>query len=150
MKMSDDGRHRLMDREGVRLKAYRDSVGVWTIGVGHTSAAGEPKVTKGLTITHAECDAILSRDLATFEAGVNKALKVSVTQQEFDALVSLAFNIGVGGFSRSSVVKRLNAGDRPGAAAAFLMWNKPKEIMGRRRSEYQQFLAGAPKAKKAA
>ncbi|WP_164171293.1 glycoside hydrolase family protein, partial [Stenotrophomonas maltophilia] len=60
------GRAVLIAREGARLEAYRDSVGVWTIGVGHTSAAGAPKVTPGLTITAQECDAIFERDVARF------------------------------------------------------------------------------------
>ena len=80
-----------------------------------------------------------------YEQAVEKALKVEVTQQEFDALVSLCYNIGPVGFARSSVVKRLNVGNREGAAEAFMMWNKPKEIIGRRSAEMRQFIAGAPK-----
>ena len=145
MKMSKAGRKTLTTREGVRLKAYKDSVGVWTIGIGHTSAAGDPKVTPTLKITAEECDEIFTRDLAKYEKAVNDAVKVPVTQTEFDAMVSLCFNIGPGGFAKSSVVRRLNAGDRKGAAKAFLMWNKPKEIVGRRTGEMLQFVAGAPK-----
>lgn len=147
MKMSAEGRRKLTIREGVRLKAYKDSVGVWTIGVGHTSAAGDPKVTPGLTITQAECDEIFARDLVQYERAVDKAVKVPLSQKQFDALVSLCFNIGTGGFARSSVVKRLNAGDTVGAADAFLLWNKPPEIMGRRRGERKQFLEGGPAVK---
>lgn len=145
MRMSKAGRKTLTIREGVRLKAYRDSVGVWTIGVGHTSAAGPPKVVPGLTITAEECDEIFSRDLVQYEKAVESAIKVPITQTEFDALVSFCFNIGTGGFKRSTVAKRLNAGDRAGAAKAFLMWNKPKEIIGRRTGEMLQFISGAPK-----
>lgn len=145
MKMSKAGRKTLTTREGVRLKAYKDSVGVWTIGIGHTSAAGDPKVTPTLRITAEECDEIFTRDLVKYEKAVNDAVKILVTQTEFDAMVSLCFNIGPGGFAKSSVVRRLNAGDRKGAAKAFLMWNKPKEIVGRRTGEMLQFVAGAPK-----
>lgn len=145
MKMSPAGRAKLIAREGAKLHAYKDTVGVWTIGVGHTSAAGEPHVTPGLTITKAECDAIFARDLVQYERAVDKAVKVSVTQGEFDAMVSLCFNIGIGGFSKSSVVRLLNRGDRAGAAAAFMMWDKPAEIIGRRRGEQKQFMAAAPK-----
>ncbi|WP_157926073.1 MULTISPECIES: lysozyme [Methylosinus] len=146
--MSADGRATLIQREGFRTKAYRDSVGGWTIGVGHTSAAGEPKVTSGLVITKAQVDEILSRDLGQYEAAVSSAVRAPLTQGQFDALVSFCFNIGVGGFTKSTVVKRLNAGDYKGAADALLLWSKPPEIMGRRRSEREQFLA-APKASRA-
>src|SRR4051812_18210167 len=101
MRMSDQGRALLTKREGVRLKAYRDSVGVWTIGVGHTSAAGPPTVTPGQTITAQECDEIFRRDLVQYENAVNKAVKVPLAQHQFDACVSLCYNIGAGGFARS-------------------------------------------------
>jgi GH24 family phage-related lysozyme (muramidase) len=140
MKMSANGRALLIQREGFKTRAYKDSVGVWTIGVGHTSAAGPPAVKPGMTISKAEVDAILSRDLVKYENAVNAAVRVVVTQGQFDALVSLCFNIGPGGFAKSTVVRRLNAGNHRGAADAFLMWNKPPEIMGRRRGERQQFL----------
>ena len=140
MRMSPAGRKVLADREGRRLKAYRDSVGVWTIGIGHTSAAGPPRVTPGLTITEAECEAIFARDIVRYEDAVNRAVKAPLAQHEFDALVSLCYNIGTAGLARSTVVRRLNAGDRIGAADAFLMWNKPAEILGRRRGERAQFL----------
>jgi lysozyme len=148
MRMSADGRAQLIRREGFRTKAYKDSVGVWTIGVGHTSAAGEPHVTPGLVITKAEVDEILSRDLGQYEEAVRSAVRVPLSQGQFDALVSFCFNVGVGGFRKSTVVKRLNAGNYKGAADALLMWNKPPEIMGRRRSERTQFLAatGSPKS----
>lgn len=146
MQTSAAGRAAIAQREGNKLKAYTDSVGVLTIGVGHTSAAGPPKVTKGLTITAAQSDEILSRDLATFEAAVNKAVKVPLSQGQFDALVSLAFNIGSGAFAKSTLVKRLNAGNVAGAADAFMMWNKPKEIIGRRKTEQKQFLAASKAA----
>lgn len=145
METSAAGLHALEAREGVRLVAYKDTVGVWTIGVGHTSMAGLPKVTPTLKITHDECDEIFARDIVKYEATVNSAVKVKITQTEFDALVSLCFNIGQGAFAKSSVVKRLNAGDRAGAAKAFMLWCKPKEIIGRRTGEMRQFMSGAPR-----
>lgn len=146
MKTSAAGRKAITQREGNKLKAYLDSVGVLTIGVGHTSNAGPPKVTKGMTITAAESDAILSRDLATFERAVERSVKVPLSQNEFDALVSLAFNIGGGAFAKSTLVRKLNAGDKAGAAEAFLSWNKAggkvlKGLVTRRQSERRQFLA---------
>lgn len=139
MRMSDQGRAMLTRREGVRLKAYLDSVGVWTIGIGHTSMAGPPTVTKDLTITRDECDAIFRRDLAQYENAVNKAVNRPLAQNQFDACVSLCYNIGTGGFARSSAVRAINAGDMDGAAKAFMMWVKPPEITGRRKTEVTQF-----------
>lgn len=147
MKMSAKGRAFLKREEAVKLRAYRDAVGIWTIGVGHTSAAGPPTVTEGMTITAAEADEILSRDLAKFEAAVSAAVKVPIAQHEFDALVSLCFNIGEARFKRSTTVRRLNAEDRPGAAEAFLWWNKAggsvlRGLVNRRKRESVLFLKG--------
>lgn len=143
MQTSARGRALIAQREGVRLKAYTDSVGVWTIGVGHTSSAGPPHVSPGMTITAAEVQDILASDLAKFEATINAAIKAALADHEFDALSSLAFNIGQGAFSGSTVAHKLNAGDRHGAADAFLMWKnsggKPI-LLKRRQSERLQFL----------
>lgn len=138
--MSAEGRRRLIQREGVRLKAYKDSVGVWTIGVGHTSAAGSPKVTPDLTITKAECDEILSRDLTKYEQAVSNTINKPMKQNEFDAYVSLCYNIGPGAFARSSTARLFNEGKKAEAAEAIKAWNKPPEIIGRRNTEYKQFL----------
>lgn len=145
MKMSERGRKLLKQREGVVLRAYRDSVGVLTIGCGHTSAAGPPVVTTGMSITAEQSDQILARDLIAFEKVINDALKITVTQNEFDALVSVCFNVGPR-FATSTCIKRLNMGDRAGAAEAIMMWNIPSEIIKRRRSEYTQFKTPYAKA----
>lgn len=129
----------LARREGIKLNAYRDSVGVWTIGVGHTTAAGAPRVMPGMKVTPEQCDEILSRDLATFEATLNKALKITIADHEFDALLSVMFNVGPQ-FAASTCIRRLNALDRKGAAEAIMMWNKPAEIIERRKTERDQFL----------
>lgn len=139
MKMSEQGRKLLTAREGVRLKAYKDSVGVWTIGVGHTAAAGPPVPSAGTTITAAECDAILMRDLVQYETAIEKALTVAVAQHEFDALVSICFNVGPK-FANSTCMRLLNRKDRGGAASAIMLWNKPSEIIERRQGEQKQFL----------
>ena len=139
MHMTLRGRQRLTDREGKRLKAYLDSKRIPTIGVGHTTAAGAPPVKMGMTITAQDCDDILARDLGKFEAVLDSALKVPVADHEYDALLSVMFNVGPK-FATSSAIKRLNAGDRPGCAAAIMMWNKPPEIIGRRHTEQSQFL----------
>lgn len=149
MKTSAAGRAAISAREGVKLTAYRDSAGVLTIGVGHTSAAGAPTVTAGMRITAAEADKVLSRDLAAVEAAVNRMVTVPLNQNEFDALVSLVFNIGATAFRKSTLLRMLNAGDRKGAADQFLAWNKitrngrKVELRGlttRRQAERSQFL----------
>jgi lysozyme len=91
-----------------------------------------------MTITAQEADEILARDLVQVEAYINNALNVPVTQNEYDALVSICFNVGPK-FKDSTCIKKLNAGDRAGAAEAIMLWNKPPEIISRRRSEYNQF-----------
>lgn len=148
MVTSPAGRAAITQREGNVLTAYRDSVGILTIGVGHTTAAGAPTVAPGMKITAAESDQILSRDLAKFELTVLAAVKVPMSQNEFDALVSLAFNIGGGAFAKSTLVRKLNAGDKAGAANAFLSWDKAggkalKGLTKRRESERLQFLGAS-------
>ncbi len=140
MRTSLAGIKKIALREGTILHVYKDSKGLLTAGVGHLikpeEKADYPYRKK---ITQAESDAWLTNDLRECEDAVN-SLGVNLKQNEFDALVSLAFNIGVGGFKRSTVARRLKAGDKKGAAEAILMWNKPPEIQGRRRTEYTQFL----------
>jgi lysozyme len=140
MKMTEQGIRLLMDREGCRLSAYKDSVGVWTIGVGHTSGAGPPQVKKGMTITQDQAMAIFIDDVAEFEAEVDELLNGECKPHEFDAYVSLAYNIGGGAFASSTTLQRFNRGDIPGAAEAIRWWNKPPEIKSRRLGEYYQFL----------
>ena len=124
MKTSDRGVALIKAHEGLRLQAYQDPVGVWTIGYGHTTAAGPPKVERGMKITDAGADAILRQDLAKFEGYVSSAVKVPLNQNEFDALVSFTFNLGPGNLRSSTLLKKLNAGDRAGAADEFLKWTK--------------------------
>ncbi len=138
MKMSTRGRKLLIQREGCILHTYVDSVGVATIGVGHTAAAGPPIPVHGMTITAEAADQILSRDLVKYERAIDNALNVPVAQNEYDALVSICFNVGPR-FANSTCIKKLNAGDKDGAAEAIMLWNKPPEIIGRRRGEYNQF-----------
>jgi lysozyme len=97
----------------------------------------------GLTITAQEADEILTRDLVLYERAIDAALKVPVTQNQYDALVSICFNVGPK-FAQSTTIKRLNAGDVAGAADAILFWNKPAEIIGRRKTEQKQFLTPYP------
>ncbi|MFK5595968.1 lysozyme [Methylobacterium sp. HMF5984] len=140
MNLTPIGEACLIAREGRRLTAYRDSVGVWTIGVGHTSAAGRPRVVSGLAITAAECDAIFARDVAAYVAAVRDGLTAAVGPHAFDALVSLCYNIGPAAFAGSTVLRRINAGDAAGAADALLLWRKPAAILPRRRAEAEQLV----------
>lgn len=125
-----DGLNLIKSLEGEKLVAYLCPAGVWTIGVGHTSAAGLPRVVPGMKITPQESDSIFRLDIDRFEDQVESLLaksRIEVAPYEFDALVSFAFNVGMGAFRTSSVFKRLARGDRPGAAAAFLQWNKARD-----------------------
>lgn len=119
MKISENGIDFIKKQEGEKLKAYLDSVGVWTIGVGHTKTAQ-----KGMTITSKESAELLDIDLDEAENAVNTFVKSSLNQNQFDALVSLVFNIGVSAFKQSSLVRYLNVKDYKEAASRFLQWNK--------------------------
>lgn len=133
--------------EGRRLTAYVCPAGHWTIGYGHTSMAGPPNVTPGMKITAAEADKILLADLAKFSAGMMKKIKVGLTQGQYDALLSLAYNIGLGNFGNSTLLEKLNDGDVRGAAEEFPKWRKGggKVLPGlvkRRAEEKALFLSG--------
>jgi lysozyme len=104
--------------EGLRLTAYTDVAGVWTIGYGHTG----PEVHAGLVWTQAEADAGLLFDMAEDVACVNRAVTVAITQNKFDALADFAFNAGRGAFLLSTLLRLLNAGDIAGAGAQFGLW----------------------------
>lgn len=143
MKTSEAGLNFIKQREAFRSEAYQDSGGVWTIGYGTTFIDGKP-VQPGMKITEQEALALKAKDIEKFENIVNKSVKVALSQNEFDALVSLAYNIGGGAFARSTLVRKLNAGDRAGAAEEFKKWNKVKgqEVQGltnRRNMESEMF-----------
>lgn len=148
MKTNDAGIALIKEFEGLRLEAYPDPAHGWnvpTIGYGHTSAAGEPKVTRGMKITAAEADAILRRDLGQYERSVSEAVKVPLNENQFSALVSFTFNLGAGNLRKSTLLKKLNAGDYAGAADQFRHWNKAggKTLAGltrRRAAERDLFL----------
>lgn len=135
MKTSDQGLNLLIEREAMRNKAYLDSVGVWTIGVGHTG----PEVHEGLYWTDEECKAAFAKDIERFEAAINDGVTVDLDPHQFDALVSFAFNVGVGAFSSSTLVKKINAGAFAEVPAQFDRWHIPPEITRRRNGEREQF-----------
>lgn len=106
--------------EGLRLKAYDDGVGVWTIGYGHTG----PEVAPGLEISEDQAEDLLRGDLATAEHGVEGAIGSGVNDNQFAACVSLAFNVGVGNFKGSTLAKRIRENHIADAANEFLKWNR--------------------------
>lgn len=140
MRLSDEGYRVLHEREGVRLKAYLDSTGVLTIGLGHTTAAGPPEVYEGMEITAARAEEIFRQDAQRFRREVEHHVLEAMSQHEHDAVCSFLFNIGSTNFIGSTFLKRLNAGDHKGAAEAMLWWNKPPEIITRRNGEHRQFV----------
>jgi GH24 family phage-related lysozyme (muramidase) len=137
MSPSDDAIKLCQYFEGCKLEAYLCSAGVWTIGWGSTGK----DIRRGLVWSQAQCDARFVRDLNTFAVGVDNLLKGSVTsQKQFDALVSFAYNCGLGNLASSTLLKKHKAGDFAGAQAEFQRWNKGggKELKGltiRRKTE---------------
>lgn len=126
MNISDEGLRLIRSFEGYLTKqpdgscvAYLCPARVPTIGWGCTEG-----VKLGMRWTEAEATEGLRREIAKHEAAVNRLVTVEINQNEFDAICSLCYNIGIGALSKSSVLKRLNKGDRAGAAASFALWNK--------------------------
>lgn len=145
MKTSQDGINLIKHFEGLRTKAYLDSVGVATIGYGHTKG-----VKLGMIITETKAEELLKQDLEYFEARVLELVKIPLKQNEFDALVSFTFNLGEGNLKKSTLLKKLNKVAVPTSAIMedisneFLKWNKAggKELKGltkRRLAEKMMF-----------
>jgi len=119
MKTSDVGRELIKEFEGCKQVAYQDSVGVWTIGYGHTK-----DVYEGQLAIKKSCDRFLEEDLEEFEGYVDSYVKVPLTQNQFDALVAWTFNLGPGNLSKSTMLKKLNAGDYDAVPDEMRRWNK--------------------------
>ncbi|MFD2250642.1 lysozyme [Pseudochelatococcus lubricantis] len=135
---------RIRQWEGLRLTAYRDAGGVWTIGYGHTGAEARA----GRTITREQAEALLRRDLARFEAAVEKAVGVPLSDNQFGALVSFAFNVGEAAFAGSTLVKLLNGGDYNSVPAQLARWvhaggRRVQGLVNRRAAEAGLWAAGA-------
>lgn len=121
IKISQTGINFIKKEEGLRTTAYLDSVSVWTIGFGHTG----PEVRGGLVITEERAEELLRKDIEKCEAAIAKGVKVELTQNQVDALCSFIFNVGVGAFLGSTLLKRINEKAANNAIRAeFMRWDK--------------------------
>jgi GH24 family phage-related lysozyme (muramidase) len=143
---SPEGRKFIEQWEGLFLHAYDDGGGTLTIGYGHTTKAGPPRVYPGMTITQQQADAILSSDLRSVELEVEHLVRVALAQNQFDALVSFDFNTG--GLHVSSVLRAVNAQDWSAVPADLILWDHmrvhgvevaDKGLFRRRKAEGQLF-----------
>jgi lysozyme len=147
MKTSNVGLQLIKHFEGVKLKPYRDCVGLWTVGVGHLIGDGHSLPDSwNRPFTIEECDALLAKDVRKFELGVARYINVQLTQNQFDALISFAFNLGLGTLQRSTVRQALNRGDKEKASRSLLKYNKAggKVVKGldlRRKAEAKLLLS---------
>lgn len=140
MKISEKGLNLIKSFEGLELKAYKDSVGVLTIGWGNTGSHVKP----GMIISKEQAENLLKQDVSRFERGVSELVKVQLTQNQFDSLVSFSFNLGLANLKSSTLLKKLNASDYSGAANEFLRWNRAggvvlKGLTRRRQAEKDMF-----------
>ena len=143
--ISEIGLKLIAQFEGCYLQAYLCPANVWTIGIGTTVYPSGSKIKKGDTCTLDQAHEYLAHDMIEFEKTVNDSVKVDLTQNQFDALVSLTYNIGSTAFKNSTLLKKLNAKDYTGAADQFLVWNKGggkvlKGLVRRREAERALFI----------
>lgn len=144
MRMRDESVTMLMHHESVRCKPYQDCIGLWTVGVGHLIGKTLPPEWDK-TFSMEEVREILKKDLARFEAGVCRLCPDGLTAGRFDALVSFAFNVGLGRLQSSSIRMKHNRGDYEGAADGFLRYNKAggkvfRGLVNRRNDERAVYL----------
>jgi len=146
--MSENGIKHLMQSEGVRLKPYLDTVGIPTIGVGNTfyEDGSRVKMTDH-PITEKRAMELFKWVLRQFELTVYTNTRDDINQNQFDALVSFTYNVGQQAFKKSTLLRRINARSSDQSIEnAFMMWNKPKEIIGRRKREVKLFFTPIKKA----
>lgn len=141
MRVSKKGLLEIASHEAIVRSKYKDSVDVWTIGIGHTASAGhpDPAAVKG-RLSFKDVMEIFESDIQKFERRVNEAFTKALTQEQFDAAVSFDFNTG--GIDRATWVKQFNDGDLRAARKSFMNWRKPKEIIPRRQKECDLFFDG--------
>ncbi|WP_343620373.1 lysozyme [Acinetobacter proteolyticus] len=145
MSISAHGINLITSFEDLKLNAYDDGTGIWTIGFGTTVYPNKARVKKGERCTLEQAKSFFQYDLRRFEKTVNEAVRVPISQNQFDALVSLAYNIGSNAFKNSTLLKYLNALAYQDAADQFLVWNKGggkvlKGLIHRRQVERSLFL----------
>jgi lysozyme len=125
MKISNQGIKLIKSFEGLRLKAYKDIAGIWTIGYGSTRYQNGTTIKPGDVLScETEANTLFAITLNKYVSAVNKGIKVALTQNQFDALVSFIYNVGTGVVTFSTLFKMLNTGNYQGAADQFLLWNK--------------------------
>ena len=148
LRTSNNGFNIIKEAEGLRLKPYQDVAGFWTIGYGHKIIEGDPFYPEGdiKQITNAQAFGLLASDVGKAERAVNNLVKVPLTQNQFDALVSFVFNLGTGNFKKSTLLKKLNESDYEGAAEQLPRWRfaggrEWEGLINRRNKEKALFLA---------
>lgn len=119
MRTSQRGLSLIKSFEGLRLQAYQDAVGVWTIGYGTTRG-----VKAGMAITKEQAERMLMDDVQRFEPEIERLVTLPLSQNQWDALISFTYNLGAANLESSTLLRKLNAGDYTGAAEQFPCWNK--------------------------
>ena len=145
MNISENGIKNIINFEGLKLKAYKDSIGIATIGIGTITYPNGSKVKIGDTCTKEQAIEYLKFYMIDMEKQINSMVKVKLTQNQYDALCSFCYNLGYGALKQSTLLKKINIGDFKGASDEFLKWNKAggKVILGltnRRKAERELFL----------
>lgn len=139
--LSKRGENLIKSHEGIRLQPYDDGTGVQTIGYGHTGEG-----VKKVKISRSEADELFQKDIANVQDAISELVEVELSQNQYDAVASLIFNIGRGNFAKSTLLKKLNQGDFQGAANEFIKWRKAggkvlKGLENRRKEEQRLFMA---------
>lgn len=145
-RISKSGKDKIKQFEALSLKPYQDIGGKWTIGWGHLIKPDESHLLKPEGISIEAAELLLDADLSNAQAAVNQLVKVPITGNMYDALVSLVFNIGMGNFKNSTLLKKLNVMDYNGAAAEFPKWKfadgvESAGLLARRAQEQSTFLS---------
>lgn len=145
MNLDSKGIAFLHKEEGLRLNAYKDQIGKWTIAFGNTYLLDGSPVKDGDKLTLVEANKLFAVKIKDYEAAVNKGVKVLITQNQFNALVSLCYNIGTGAFLNSTLLKKINSkASAEEIQAQFNLWKKGggkvlPVLVNRRKREFKLF-----------
>ena len=139
MKIDQKGIDFLIEVEAARLNAYQDTKGIWTIGVGATRYQDGRRVKQGDKITKEQLNTLLHFHIKEAENDIAKLVKVPLTQNQFNALISFYHNVGITQFRSSTLLKKLNKADYVGASKEFIRWIKQPELKNRRVKETELF-----------